>query len=96
MISKRFVTILIVLFFISLLCSRVDAQIYFSDDFENPAESETKWEVITGEWEVADGIYHQLSASSPWQASMVAWDHSKLEPLIRYFSLSCLMGVIFS
>jgi len=77
MISKRFVIIEIVmtLFVISLFSSFVDAQIYFSDDFENPAESETKWEVITGEWEVADGVYHQLSASSPWQASMVASDH---------------------
>ena len=77
MISKRFVIIEIVmtLFVISLFSSFVDAQIYFSDDFENPAESETQWEVITGEWEVADGVYHQLSASSPWQASMVASDH---------------------
>jgi hypothetical protein len=52
----------------------VNAQTYFYDDFENPAESEDKWEVITGDWQVADGVYHQLAAADPWQASMVAAD----------------------
>jgi hypothetical protein len=52
----------------------VNAQTYFYDDFENPAESEDKWEVITGDWQVADGVYHQLAAADPWQASMVATD----------------------
>jgi len=77
MISRRLVTFaaLIALVFIALFSSPVDAQIYFSDDFENPSESEGKWEVAGGEWQVADGVYHQLSTSSPWQASMVAADH---------------------
>ncbi len=76
MIFKRFMTFgtLIALFFIPLFSSPVDAQTYFSDDFENPAESEDKWEVITGDWQVADGVYHQLSTADPWQASMVAAD----------------------
>jgi len=52
----------------------VKAQTYFYDDFENPAESESKWEVITGEWQVSDGVYHQLAAADPWQASMVEAD----------------------
>jgi hypothetical protein len=52
----------------------VGAQIYFLDDFENPTESQSKWEVITGQWEVADGVYHQLDTADPWQASMVASD----------------------
>ena len=26
----------------------------------------------SGEWQVADGVYHQLSTADPWQASMVA------------------------
>ena len=52
----------------------VDAQTYFFDDFENPAESGDKWEVITGDWQVADGVYHQLAVADPWQASMVAAD----------------------
>ncbi|MCP4257730.1 MAG: hypothetical protein GY774_09425 [Planctomycetes bacterium] len=52
----------------------VNAQTYFYDDFENPAESEAKWEVITGDWQVGDGVYHQLAAADPWQASMVAAD----------------------
>jgi hypothetical protein len=76
MIFKRFIIFgtLIALFFIPLFSSPVDAQTYFSDDFENPAESEDKWEVITGDWQVADGVYHQLSTADPWQASMVAAD----------------------
>ena len=60
---------------LTLSSAPVGAQVYFSDDFENPAESEGKWEVITGEWQVADGVYHQLATASPWQVSMVAWDH---------------------
>jgi hypothetical protein len=52
----------------------VKAQTYFYDDFENPAGSEGKWEVVTGDWQVADGVYHQLATADPWQASMVAAD----------------------
>ncbi len=76
MIFKRFMTFgtLIALLFIPLFSSPVNAQTYFSDDFENPAESEGKWEVITGDWQVADGVYHQLATADPWQASMVAAD----------------------
>ena len=76
MISKTFMTFaaLTVLVLIPPFSSTVDAQTYFSDDFENPAESEGKWEVITGNWQVADGVYHQLSTSSPWQVSMIAAD----------------------
>ena len=65
---------LIGLVFISLFSTPVDAQTYFFDDFENPADSEGKWEVVTGDWQVADGVYHQLAAADPWQASMVAVD----------------------
>ena len=73
---KRFVTTgtFVVFVLIALFSTSVNAQTYFYDDFENPAESEAKWEVITGEWEVSDGVYHQLSTADPWQASMVAWD----------------------
>jgi len=76
MISKTFMTfaVLTVLVLIPPFSSTVDAQTYFSDDFKNPAESEGKWEVITGNWQVADGVYHQLSTSSPWQVSMIAAD----------------------
>ena len=76
MINKRFVTfgLLIAVVLIPLFSLTADAQTYFSDNFENPAESEDKWEVITGDWQVADGVYHQLSTSNPWQASMIAAD----------------------
>ncbi|MHC4171259.1 MAG: hypothetical protein ACYSWQ_30350, partial [Planctomycetota bacterium] len=76
MIIKRFATVglLVALVFTLLFSSPVDAQTYFSDDFENPAESEDKWEVITGDWQVADGVYHQLATADPWQASMIAVD----------------------
>ncbi|MHC4534664.1 MAG: hypothetical protein ACYS6K_11985, partial [Planctomycetota bacterium] len=76
MIVKGFVSFgtLISLIFILLFSAPVYAQTYFFDDFENPAESEGKWEVITGDWQVADGVYHQLAVADPWQASMVAAD----------------------
>jgi len=74
MILKRFTTFaaLTAIVVIPLFSSPVDAQTYFSDDFENPAESDDKWEVITGDWQVADGVYHQLGTADPWQASMIA------------------------
>ncbi|MGB2864020.1 MAG: hypothetical protein WBC05_11890 [Sedimentisphaerales bacterium] len=89
MIFKRFMTfgMLIALVLIPLFSLTVDAQTYFSDDFENPAESEDKWEVITGDWQVADGVYHQLSTADPWQASMVAadkWDDEWVEYTIEF------------
>jgi hypothetical protein len=76
MIAKRYMTftILIAMVLIVLFCSPAGAQTYFHDDFENPAESEEKWEVITGDWQVADGVYHQLSTADPWLVSMVAAD----------------------
>ncbi|MHC4580885.1 MAG: hypothetical protein ACYS14_05470, partial [Planctomycetota bacterium] len=76
MISKRCTAVgtVILVVLIPLLVAPVDAQTYFLDDFENPAESEGKWEVITGDWQVADGVYHQLGTAGPWQASMVASD----------------------
>lgn len=36
------------------------AQTYFSDNFDNPAESENKWVDLYGTWEFNDGEYHQL------------------------------------
>ncbi|MBW7989707.1 MAG: hypothetical protein FVQ84_06800 [Planctomycetes bacterium] len=76
MIVKGFVSFgrLIGLVFILLFSTPVDAQTYFFDDFENPANSEGRWEMITGDWQVADGVYHQLAGADPWQASMVAAD----------------------
>jgi len=72
---------------ISLSASLVNAQILFSDDFENPASSGNKWEVITGDWQVADGVYHQLSTADPWQASMIApdeWDNKWEEYTVEF------------
>ena len=76
MISRKVMTLgtLTALIFISIFSSPASAQTYFSDDFENPAESEDKWEVITGDWQVADGVYHQLSTADAWLVSMVAAD----------------------
>ncbi len=89
MIFERFMTFgtLIAVVFIPLFSSPVDAQTYFSDDFENPAESEDKWEVITGDWQVADGVYHQLSTANPWLTSMVAadkWNDEWVEYTIEF------------
>ena len=76
MVLKKLVTFgtLVALILVSLFSAPVDAQTYFFDDFENPVDSEDKWEVITGDWQVADGVYHQLATADPWQASMVAAD----------------------
>ncbi len=89
MVFKRFMTFgtLAALVFIPLFSSPVAAQIYFSDDFENPAESGEKWEVVTGDWQVADGVYHQLSTADPWLASMVAadkWNDEWVEYTIEF------------
>jgi len=79
MVSRRVMTCTVCISAILILLSAAPsgAQVYFSDDFEDPAASVEKWEVITGEWQVGDGVYHQLSTSSPWQAAMVAADHWK-------------------
>lgn len=36
------------------------AQTYFSDYFEDPAESEKKWVDLYGTWQFKDGEYHEL------------------------------------
>ena len=36
------------------------AQTYFSDNFDNPKESEKKWVPLYGQWEFKDKEYHQL------------------------------------
>jgi hypothetical protein len=81
MVSQRLRTggTLAALVFIFLLSSPVGAQIYFSDDFNDPAASKDKWEVITGDWKVADGVYHQLSTADPWLVAMVAASQWKKE-----------------
>ncbi|MEJ2703552.1 MAG: hypothetical protein P8Z79_14030, partial [Sedimentisphaerales bacterium] len=89
MLRQRFTTfgVVVAFVFVSLFSLRLDAQVYFSDDFENPADSADKWEVITGEWQVADGVYHQLSTADPWLASMVApdkWDDQWQEYTVEF------------
>jgi hypothetical protein len=52
-------------------------QIYVEDDFEDAAKSENIWEIITGEWQVADGVFHQLAQGDAWLVAMIApdkWD----------------------
>ena len=66
---------LVVLVLISFLSSHGYAQIYFSDDFEDPEATAEQWEVASGDWQVADGMYQQLSTADPWQAALVAPDY---------------------
>ncbi len=77
MISHRFLLfgVFTALLLIPLSFSPVAQEIYFQDDFEDPAVSETKWEVITGDWWVHDGVYSQYSSEDPWLATLVASDH---------------------
>ena len=59
-----------------LAVTQADAQIYFSDDFEDPAESADKWVDLWGTWEVVDGEYQQ-SDGVPNAMSVIAdeyWD----------------------
>jgi len=88
MISQRLTTCrtLAALFLLFLSSAPVGAQIYFSDDFNDPAASKEKWQVITGDWQAADGVYHQLSTADPWLATFVAasqwneqWEEYTLE-----------------
>ena len=78
---KKFTMFALLMLLVALLLVSLpaEAQMYFSDDFEDTAESEKKWEVITGDWQVADGVYHQLAMASPWQVSMVSVDYWKDE-----------------
>ncbi len=74
MVFQRFMmcATLAALVFVSLSSLSVGAEIYFSDDFNDPAASKDKWEVITGDWKIADGVYHQASTADTWLVSMVA------------------------
>lgn len=38
----------------------INAQTYFADNFDDPAESQKKWVDIYGQWEFKDKEYHQL------------------------------------
>lgn len=75
----------LVLLFIALALSAalpVKAQTYVYDDFENPALSEDLWEIVTGDWQVEDGVFHQLAQGNSWLAAMVAkdkWNNSWTE-----------------
>jgi hypothetical protein len=77
----------VALILIPLLSSSADAQIYFSDDFEDAVASADKWEVITGQWQVVDGVYLQSSTADPWLVSMVAadqWNDEWVEYTIEF------------
>ncbi|MCU0918674.1 MAG: DUF1080 domain-containing protein, partial [Planctomycetes bacterium] len=89
MMAKRCMTFAGCVALVLTLCSTwpVGAQIYLSDDFENPAQSQGNWEVITGNWQVADGVYHQLSTADPWLATMVApgkWKKEWVEYTVEF------------
>ncbi len=77
MVTQRFITfgMLAVFLIIPQSFSPVAAEIYFQDDFEDPAVSEDKWEVITGDWEVGGGVYSQYSTADPWLVTMVSSDY---------------------
>lgn len=67
----------LVLLFIAFVLSAalpVMAQTYVFDDFENPAISEGLWEIVSGDWEVDDGVFHQLAQGDSWLVAMVAKD----------------------
>lgn len=80
MLNRCFVLLLIALTLSAALPVR--AQTYVYDDFEEPAVSEDLWEIVTGEWEVGDGVFHQLAQGDPWLVAMVAqnkWDNNWTE-----------------
>ncbi len=57
-------------------------QMYVADDFEDAKVSEGIWEIITGDWQVADGVFHQLAQGDSWLVAMVSsdnWDNNWTE-----------------
>jgi hypothetical protein len=52
----------------------IRAQIYVSDDFEDPNRSKALWEIISGDWKVDGGLFHQLARGDPWLVAMIAED----------------------
>ncbi len=88
MFSQRFVTFgTLAALLLVLTFSPAAQEIYFQDDFEDPAVSEAKWEVITGEWWVQDGVYSQYSTADPWLVTMVAsdqWNDEWVEYTIEF------------
>jgi hypothetical protein len=89
MMATRFTSfaLFVVLLVASMVAVPAGAQIYFSDDFEDPAASEGNWEVVTGQWQVVDGVYHQSSTADPWLVSMVAadrWNDDWVEYTIEF------------
>lgn len=85
MLNKCFIFVFITILFLSPVLY-VMAQTYVYDDFENSAVSEELWEIVTGEWDVSDGVFHQLEQGEPWLVAMVAqdkWDNSWTEYTIE-------------
>ncbi len=58
--NVRTLAIVVICFAFGLMGSVASAQTYFSDDFNNPDESEGKWHPLYGQWEFEDDEYHQL------------------------------------
>ena len=62
--KQFFISTIVTMTFVIITTS--NAQVYIADDFEGPAKSEGLWEIITGNWEVADGVLHQLAQGDSW------------------------------
>ncbi len=58
--NAKILTIVVMCFAVGLMGSVASAQTYFSDDFNNPGQSEGKWHPLYGQWEFEDDEYHQL------------------------------------
>jgi hypothetical protein len=71
---RRYIPILLIIFVTCAFAITTKAQIYVEDDFEDPAKSEGLWEFITGEWNVADGVFHQTAQGDAWLVAMVSSD----------------------
>ena len=72
MLNKCLVILCVLLAFSFIL--PVMAQTYVYDDFEDASVSEDIWEIVTGEWEVSDGVFHQLEQGDAWLVAMVTQD----------------------
>ena len=72
---KKITVSMLFCFLLALTVVNAQAQTYFFDDFENATESAKKWEVISGDWQLGDGVYHQLAEADPWQAAVVSKDY---------------------
>lgn len=71
---KRFTTSILLCCFVFGIVTTTMAQVYFEDNFDDATASEMKWIPLSGDWQLTNNEYHQLS-NSVNSMSIVADDY---------------------